>query len=259
MKADKSENVFFYVLIRSWQALPFLYRCIESSLSQDYPDYQILFIDDASDYPRSVRDYIRNSLRGHVVVFNKKRMCAVQNAYEMISVYASNHQAVVVSLDGDDWFIDSSVLSYLAKAYKKEQCWFTYGNCLIWNQDRSLSSIRSIDVYANTPYPQVTMKRKTYRREPFRCSHLRSWRTWLYKKIRKEDFLRPDGSWIQFAEDQAMFYPMLEMGAEYGLTIKKPLSVYNISSPNNDIKRDPLMLIRDELIIRRKKPYAPIV
>ena len=65
--------------------------------------------------------------------------------------------------------------------------------------------------------------------------------------------MRPDGSWLQYAEDQAIFYPMLEMGGDHGVAIKKPLSIYNVNSQNNDVKCAPLLLIRDELIIRKRK------
>ncbi|MEK9147656.1 MAG: glycosyltransferase family A protein [Patescibacteria group bacterium] len=256
MKKEKQEQVFFYILIRSWRAFPYLYRCIESAVSQNYPQYKILFIDDASDYHRSEKDYIRKALRDHIAVFNKQRKHAVRNAFEIINQHVINSQAVVVNLDGDDWFIDSNVLNYLAKIYQNEQCWFTYGNCKIWNQ--SLQAINTIDIYANLPYSRKIMTNRTYRCEPFHCSHLRTWKTWLYKKIRKEDFLRPDGSWLQYAEDQAIFYPMLEMGGDHGVAIKKPLSIYNVNSQNNDVKCAPLLLIRDELIIRKKKTYVPL-
>ncbi|RMG32519.1 MAG: glycosyltransferase family 2 protein, partial [Methanobacteriota archaeon] len=38
----------FSVLINSRDRLPILYRCLESVLTQDYPDLEILVLDDAS-------------------------------------------------------------------------------------------------------------------------------------------------------------------------------------------------------------------
>ena len=64
--------------------------------------------------------------------------------------------------------------------------------------------------------------------------------------------MRPDGSWLQFAEDQAMFYPMLEIAKGKYAVMSKPLYVYNIATKNSDNKQNLIRLLKDELIIRRK-------
>jgi hypothetical protein len=112
--------------------------------------------------------------------------------------------------------------------------------------------------YANLPYSKSIKKNNSYRREPFYPLHPRTWKLWLFQKIHKKDFLRPDGSWLEFAEDQAIFYPMLEMAGENFVTIKKPIYVHNFEHKNSDIKRNLLGLVKDELVIRKKPRYEPI-
>ena len=92
----------------------------------------------------------------------------------------------------------------------------------------------------------------SYRLEPFYPLHPRTWKVWLFKKIKKEDFHRPNGTWLQYAEDQAIFFPMLEIANGNFEVIKAPLYVYNMTTQHSDIKENLLGLLKDELIIRKK-------
>lgn len=74
----------------------------------------------------------------------------------------------------------------------------------------------------------------------------------------KSDFLRPDGTWLRFAEDQAIFYPLLEMAGGNFETIKKPIYVHRFEHQNSDLKANLVGLVKDELIIRRKPKYEAL-
>jgi len=252
-------DIFFYVLIRSWNAFEYFDRCIDSVLNQTYKNFKILFIDDCSNYTKKQKEYIKKRLKNHIVVFNKKRRYSVFNAYKIIHKYAKDSEGVVLNLDGDDWLLDNNVLSFLAKVYDNNpDCLVTYGECLLWDgKEYSSRPSRFIKKFANIPYPKRLIRKNSYRLEPFYPLHPRTWKVWLYKKIKKEDLQRPDGSWLEFAEDQAMFFPMLEMVNERYRVIKKPLYVYNVTTKHSDIKLNLIKLLKDELIIRKKTPYAP--
>lgn len=176
----------------------------------------------------------------------------------MIHQYAYNPQGVIVNLDGDDWLYDKHVLAYIARTYQKNDCWLTYGDCVLWDGKNESKTVSSWKPYTNIPYPKSVANQKAYRKYPFLPLHPRTWKVWLFKKIRKEDFFRPDGSWLQFAEDQAIFYPLLEMSNGKYHVFKKPLSVYNNASNISDLKINTFGLLRDELIIRKKQAYANI-
>lgn len=253
------EKVFFYVLIRSWNSFEYFDRCIDSVLNQTYKNYKILFVDDASPYTKTQKSYIKNKLKNHVVIFNRKRRYSLFNLYYMLRKYAKNDNAVVVNLDGDDWLLDNIALDYIAKIYSKNpKCLLSYGECVLWDGKKYSKPSRFVMENTNVPYPKSVVKNNSYRLYPFLPLHPRTWKVWLFKKIKKEDFLRPDGSWLQFAEDQALFYPMLEMANGSYSVIKKPLYVYNIATMHSDVKSNTLALLKDELIIRKKKPYEPI-
>lgn len=227
-------------------------------LDQTYKRFTILFVDDASGYDQTTKHYIRSKLNRHIVVFNTFRKFSVRNAYEMIHAYAPNPEAVVVNLDGDDWLYGKNVLGEIAKTYNKTQCLLTYGNSLVWDGNGKMFSITQVNPYVNTLYPKSTVQKGSYRKEPFRCSHIRTWKVWLYNKITKNSLQRIDGTWLQYCEDQAMYYPMLEMAAGRAELLKQFLYVYNKANPHNDVKMAPFNEKKDELVIRKKQVYEKV-
>jgi glycosyltransferase involved in cell wall biosynthesis len=254
------DSAFFYILIRSWRAFENFDRCIDSVFEQTYKKYKIIFIDDNSGYTPRQKNYVKNKLKGHIVKFNKQRLYSLRNAYGALYGLRGGKNAVVFNLDGDDWLLSKSCLETVAGVYEKDKkCLLTYGNCLIWDQGKIIGKPPKLLIpYANLPYCEGIIKNNSYRKEPFYPLHPRTWRLWLFKKIHKKDFLRPDGRWLRFAEDQAIFFPMLEMAGGNFATIKKPIYVHNFEHENSDIKRNLLGLVKDELVIRKKPGYEPI-
>ena len=254
------KRIFFYVLIRSWNSFASFDRCIESVFSQTYKNFKILFVDDASPYTKKQKAYIKESLKNHIPIINKTRRYSLYNSYNMIHNYANKNDAVILNLDGDDWLYDENCLKYLSDVYiKNKNCLITWGECLLWNGKNYSNSSRFIMENINIPYPQLVIKYNNYRKYPFLPLHPRTWKVWLFKKIKIADFKRPDGSWLQFAEDQAILYPMLEMANGHFKVIKKPLYVYNVATKNSDVKVNLINLLKDELIIRKKLTYEPLL
>src|SRR5436190_484855 len=78
---------------------------------------------------------------------------------------------------------------------------------------------------------------RSFRKEPFYPLHLRSWKVWLFTKVKKDDFLRPDKSWLQFCEDMVIYFPMLEMAWDKCEVIFEPLYIYNLATQKGDIEK----------------------
>lgn len=253
-------EIFFYILIRSWKAFDNFDRCIDSVLGQTYIKYKILFIDDATPLSKNQKKYIKNKLKGHVVIFNSKRLYSLHNAYKILHRFAKKNQAVVFNLDGDDWLLNKRSLSEVAGFYRKNPtCLLTYGECVLWDGKKiSGKPSRLLLPNVNIPYKNGVIADNSYRLEPFYPLHPRTWKVWLFKKIRKKDFIRPNGTWLQFAEDQAIFFPMLEMAGGNYLTIKKPIYVHNFEHQYSDLKANLIGLLRDELVSRKRPKYEPL-
>ena len=194
-----------------------------------------------------------------MVLFNKYRKYSLRNAYEVLHKYATNNEAVVVNLDADDWLIDNEVLGYLADVYRRHpSLLLTYGECVFWNGKGLSLPSRFLKPYTNCAYPKSIVSLNQYRIFPFLPLHPRTWKVSLFKKIKRQDFLRPDQTWLQFAEDQAIFYPMLEIVEGNFKVLKRPLYVYNVATKESDVKKNIVGLLHDELIIRKKSCYEPL-
>jgi glycosyltransferase involved in cell wall biosynthesis len=247
----------FYFLVRSFQSFEWFDRCVDSLLSQSTEKFQILFIDDASDYTEKQRRHITRKLDRHQVIFNQERKFSLRNAWEVLHPIA-NEKAVIVNVDGDDWLAHDHVLERLAAEYKKTQCLLTYGDAELYNPTSSTHGKRISEIYKNmnSRYDVSVEKTKTYRKVELRFHHLRSWQLRLFQRIPQKCFLRPDGSWIQFCEDQAIFFPLLEMAAGRYTVISETLSVYNRQTSLSDAKVNSSGRLLDEVLIRRQKPLS---
>lgn len=250
---NKNTPPFFYVLICSWNCFEYLDRCIDSVLGQKYKNYQIIFVDDNSLYTSEQIKHIRKKLSGHLVFFNKKRKFALENIYTRLHDTSLNRNAVIFNLDGDDWLKNDDVLMYVANVYLKENCWFTYGNCEIWNgNDLTTVPATSKSVGLNLAYPKKVITTKKYRKEVFFPLHPRTWLLSVFLKIDKRNFLDQSGNWLKFAYDMAIFFPLLESNPEKLTVIRKILSVYNVRNTFADNKVNAFDLVKTELFLRQK-------
>lgn len=117
---------------------------------------------------------------------------------------------VIVWLDGDDWLASPDALRQVAQAHAAGAL-VTYGSFM-------LADGRPVITGGIGPDP---------RSEPWRLSHLKSFRAGLVKQIRDEDLRRPDGAYVDLAVDRAVMLPLAEMAAERCFWIPRILCVYN--------------------------------
>jgi len=248
--SDSTEQ-WYYFLVRSYQAWDYFDICIDSILAQDMNNYTIIFIDDYSSYNQRQKQYIRDKLQHHVVVFNKKRRFAVQNAYHARS-YITNPNSVVISLDGDDWLARTDVLAILDSTYSNPNCQLTYGDCYLFNPNSTnhRKSFSTFDKIRNHRYPKNVEQDKSFRQSFFRPFHLKSWRAGVFLDLPKHSFTDSQGKWLRFCEDQAILYPLLEHAGSNYTVLSIPLSYYNADNPLNDQKVNLVSRLSDEIEIR---------
>jgi glycosyltransferase involved in cell wall biosynthesis len=250
-----SKNIPFYFLVRSWNSFEYFDRCVESILGQQGPQFQILFVDDCSDYTTLQKEHIRKKLKDHIVVFNQNRQFAVRNAYEMIHTYVNNDEGIILNVDGDDWLIRDDVLDLIGKTYQQQKCQLTYGSSLCYSPvqpERHLQPMSTLNSFVNCRYTPEVEQNQAYRYHPFLVSHLRTWKVSLFKQIPKKSFLLPSGKWLRFCEDEAIFFPMLERSNGRYEVISTPLYMYNQENPRNDLKIHLSEKLLEEVYIRRQ-------
>ncbi len=249
-------KISFYFLIRSHNAFPYLGKCLDSLQRQSRQNYKVLFVDDASEYTRAQQNYIKQRLKGHIVQFNQEQKFSLRNAYEMIHEHVDNDEAIIINLDGDDWLIRDDVIDVVDKTYEVHHCLLTYGNCVYHAPGEAFHNKKGSEVIPtiNQRYPDKVENLSSYRKEGFRPLHLRTWKAREFKNIPKKYFLRSDGNWVQFCEDQAIFLPLLEKADGRYEVISTPLSAYNRHNPNSDSKLHLYEMLSDEVTILKMKP-----
>ena len=265
------------VIIPFYNPGDFLELCVNSVLTQNYDNYEVLFINDAST-DGSPQKYIPGKIpqkdeSGNIIyvnshpVLNKtkcknimqwdssERVTALLNIHRGIIDFAKDPDDIVVLLDGDDWFLNKNVLSYINEFYEKNpNCWMMYGSSQ-WTDGRPCCA---------RPYTESDYK-IGIRKMPFKVSHIRTFRAGLYRSIAKQDpsfecMQDKKGQFYKMTYDVAMFLPMLEMaGLEHVFYNDKKLYVYNRDNPISDDKINQNLQWEIHEEICKKKSFEKIL
>lgn len=252
---------------------------LRTILDQNYSNYRVVYVDDCSPDKNSVKveefvlEHISRSLhsfkkvlfddrgsKNHsavtaqfskevnkdraffTLVVNKNRCGALANLYR--GIHSCDDDEIVVTIDGDDWLPDDEVLKRLNEAYSSGEVWLTHGN-LIEYPSGSVSWCE--------PVPPEIIKSNSFRN--FKCpSHLRTFESWLFKRIDLKDLLYK-GDFFAMTWDMAMMYPMIEMAGERHLFMSQPNYVYNMVNPINDNKVNADLQNFLDKYLRNKSPY----
>jgi glycosyltransferase involved in cell wall biosynthesis len=157
---------------------------IASILNQTYTNFKVLYIDDCSTdntYDK-VKSIVETDTR-FTVIRNETNKGAAYNYIEYVDSISDDDNDILVHLDGDDWFYDDHVLENLNKLYNEKDYWMTYGRFMCYDGTNQLTESTVYGV----PHDDFIHDNKLYRRDQFKASHLRTYRSFLFKKIDKND------------------------------------------------------------------------
>ena len=222
---------------------------LTSALSQNYENFRIIYIDDhSSDKTFEIAlDLVSHSnISDRVTLIqNEKRKGAMKNMYE--AIHSCDDNEIVVMLDGDDWFPNKKVLSYLNTVYSQEkQIWLTHGSYI------SSKGKNGVDGSASP----LTIEKNSFRKDS-QPTHLKTFYAWLFKKIRKNDLFY-EGEFFKMTSDLASMLPMIEMAGYRHAFIEKILYVYNVENPISDCQKDLNLQLKLDRYIRQMPRYSPI-
>lgn len=219
----------FVIVIPSYNNARWCEKNITSTINQNYDKYRVIFTDDCSadgTYEK-VFDIVSKSSKANkfTLIKNTERVGALENLYNMI--HSCDDDEIILTLDGDDWFPDDgNVLKKLNEVYSQEDIWMTYGQY----RDYPGGSNGIAD-----QYPPNVVAASSYRSYRWCASHLRTFYTWLFKKIKKEDLMH-QGKFMMMTWDLGIMFPMLEMAGQHSKFIRDILYIYNMENPINDHK-----------------------
>lgn len=214
------------IVIPSYKNKQWYVKNLQSVLSQNYTNFYVIYTDDCS--PDSTGDLVEAYLAEHDLehkvhlIKNITRRGALHNLYTMIHMCPDD--AIVATLDGDDWFPDNNVLQRLNEVYSSGNIWLTYGQFKLHpSETRGWAS----------PMPDYIVESNTYRDFQHLPTHLRTFYAWLFKKIKLQDLLYC-GEFYPMSWDMAMMIPMIEMAGERHQFIPDIMYVYNDENSISD-------------------------
>jgi glycosyltransferase involved in cell wall biosynthesis len=196
---------------------------IESVQNQTYKNFEHIIIDDAST-DNSI-DVLKNSVFtcDTKVYARREQAFAVKN-----HLFGMKHATgdVIVHLDGDDWFYDNNVLSYLKQQYEEHDCWATYGSWVHF--DSTIS-------WHMPPFPSKSAK-DIRANKLWSFTHLRSFKKDLISVIPAMDIVDAVGDLHKYSADVVLLTSVYEYALHKNklLYVKNPLVVYNSNTGFND-------------------------
>lgn len=248
-------NNSFKIVIPFYNAENFVEKSVLSALTQRYENFKIILINDcSSDSSHERLQSLLSEFQDKIVyIKNDKRMGAMYN-HQMAVFEHCEKDDIVVQLDGDDWFVNKNVLSYINDFYNNSNCWMMYGQAQYLSGRRgNAKEYNSIEEFNN--------KRNVF---DFYISHVRTFRAFLFHDIKRQDpelkcFKDNNGDWYSMTCDVAMMYPLMEIcGYEKMKYNDKVLYIYNDSNPIQDFKIDLHLQESIHREILRKEPFKQI-
>lgn len=250
--------------------------CINSILTQDYDNYDVLFIDDLStdgSYEKipACTYKVDNDNKpvldenGDLIITEKHpileitkcnnvnawkssiRFTALPNIHNGIINFSKDDDDIIFILYGDDWLVNKKVLSNLNQFYNENDCFLTYGSAKLADGKKCYS----------TEYKENEFK--YLRNITPKFSHPISFRKSLYNKFIKNDptfeqFSDKNGQWFSTGSNFAMFYPLAELaGFEKTKHYKDIIYIYNNNNPLNSEKINSDLFYETQELIQNKK------
>lgn len=245
-------DIFFQVVVPSFNCVDYLPRCLQSLESQGYKNYAACVINDASTLPRHgeiVDEFCQRN--GWTAVHHEENTGALFSLIDGVRHLAPKDEDVIVVLDGDDWFAHENALSRLAEEFSDPDVAITWGQYEVY--PKAWLPVR----YA-APVPDEVIEQNTWRDQPWIFWHPHAFRYGLWRQIKDEDFRDADGEYFRISGDQAFMFPMLEMAGKHGRYIDDVLYTYNIDNPLNDFKISRPDQAETTAYIRSRPRYTPI-
>ena len=218
-----------------YNAEKYIEKCILSVAQQDYDEYTMYIVDDAStDNTVAIARKTIESLPGNLswrftILENDQNVGAVANHYRILEDLGTDDLYMI--LDGDDWLVnDPNIFHYYNNLYH-DGAEFTYGSC--W------SLVDNIPLVAQ-PYPPEVKAARDYRNYKFNWgmpyTHLRTFHAKLLRDLSEND-LKVFGQWPKAGGDNALFYYLIEKADPEKIVCVTDINyVYNDTNPLNDYK-----------------------
>lgn len=238
------------VCIPSYNNALYYEECLKSVFLQKYSNYRVIYIDDASSdntYKLVVKYVNDNNQEDRVIVLKNSHNMGMLYNHCCMAEFCEGHE-IIVSLDGDDKFIDENVLSRINQAYADSDVWATYGQ-FIEIGEKYHQKPRAI--------PKDKLKSMSIRKMPFLFMQPRTYYAALFHKIPRKYFMF-GGNFYKAAGDVAIMMFIMDLSGEHTYFIPEILYCYNNNNPINDHKVNRKNQLFCEKTIKLIPPLEPL-
>jgi len=243
----------FRIITNCGPCEPYIARSIGSVQAQSCPEWELFVtIDPCGDgTAEQALRAAEGDPRVHIQV-NPIRLFAAENLARGVTRSGAALEDVLVILDGDDWFATDDALRILDDAYRRHDCWMTYGSWV--SEPPDLEGLRA------GRWPAYPAGTSDFRGTEWLGTAPRTWKRWLWDLIDDRDLRDAEGRYFRVSEDQAVMLPMLEMcGTERARHVPEVLMVYNRASPHAVGLTRTEEMFANAAYIRTRPPYHRLV
>lgn len=208
------QNHFFTIVILGKNNGASVEKTLDSVFSQNYENFRVLYIDDASDDESFdlASDLICESKQSMRVTFTRNDTPLGELANLVRAVESCGDEEIVVVLRSGEWLSHEWVLQRMNSYYADPDLWMAYGNACTYPE------------FERGDCPIANWEENDCRKAIKVSPCLKSFYAGLFKKIRKEDFIAR-GQYLMASSDFAYTVPLLEMAAEHFHWISEVLYV----------------------------------
>ena len=211
---------------------------IRSVAMQTYENWSMIILNDMST--DSTKDAILESCNKYDIEYGKKlkvidrqeKYGEVRNTFDVCKNLAP--EKVVVRLDAGDWITDMGCFQILDMVYRQ------HNPAVMWTNQRWSWTNQSI---CGPIDPNTSLYK-----QPWRSSHLKTFRVEDFFSVNEKNFKDDEGNWIMIACDQAVFLPMMEKARRNN----RPLIFLPMIMYHYDINLENPELFKQDRSIRQK-------
>lgn len=197
-------NEEIYVISCAYKANRFAINCIESVAQQTIVPKIHYYIDDMSEdegqTSKAAEEIISKNSYDHIrLIINNERKHRLKNINDIIETI-ENPEAIVMLLDGDDWFSVKNAIEIVINRYNSDDNFeYVYTNWM-YSHNNQIGISKSIPDKNFNGY-----------RDPWVTSAMATFKVKTFKNIPKKNFMDWNGEWIKMGTDQAYILPILHM------------------------------------------------
>jgi glycosyltransferase involved in cell wall biosynthesis len=204
--------------------------CLNSVYRQNYPKDLIthLFIDDEStDGTDTLVNEWLSDHTDHSVKYIRNEKRAGGTANTLKGFQMATRGTIIIEINGDDWLPDDDVLHFFNKVYADDNVWMTYNTHRYANRDKEIIA---------HPVPREVIRTNSFREYKWITRHLHTFRHELFTHLKEEIFIDPQtGDYWASADDQAIYFSLLELCGFHSLHIYRETYIYNYHENSDDV------------------------